>query len=155
MRLCVWTDTTRLCNEIPNKHQRLIKKYYKHYITFYIHSEIYTTITTTNTITRVLTYSYQMHVVFHTTPLLHFWNFFVFTRIFIVKMEAGISVAQNKEHKSPLNNNATPQKPLSHDLSSWHHSCCRTIRWERKVKFTTESNTRARCGPWHGQFHNS
>jgi hypothetical protein len=62
---------------------------------------------------RVLTYSYQMHVVFHTASLLHFRNFFVITMIFIVTMEAGTSVAQNKGHNLALNKNAASQNLLA------------------------------------------
>jgi hypothetical protein len=54
-----------------------------------------------------------MDVIFVTAALLHFRNFFSITMIFIVAMEAGISVAQNMGQYLVLNNNATSHNLLA------------------------------------------
>jgi hypothetical protein len=54
-----------------------------------------------------------MHIIFLTVALLHFINFFLITMIFIVTMEAGISVTQNMGHNLVLQNNATSHNLLA------------------------------------------
>jgi hypothetical protein len=54
-----------------------------------------------------------MHVIFLTAALLHFKNFFFITMVFIVTVEAGVSVAQNMGHNLLLNNNATSHNLLA------------------------------------------